>query len=363
MAWCNDAGGINGRKIELTKRDTKLVEGQQRIAEACTEDFMLVGGASAARRPDRRPRVSCGLPQIPGLTADTAAIEADLQVQVVPNFPDYLDVSIHKLAEDQFPGVGDHYGVLALAATGDEPGRTTTGSEGTTAIGFTTVYKGDIPPPPATVDNWRPYVETMKSDGVTILDSYIIGDQLVPVMAMMNDLQWKPEVVVGNAGQYSSALTTGNDALDDVPTWVPTYTTPFEMADENQPIQQFLDLMDEANPGWSDDPKALAVQGWSAWLLFAQSATACGSDLTRDCVMEKAASTGDWDAGGVTAPVVVTDDVSEPSGPKCIAAMRAKPDGFEYDEEFTQPNEGIFHCDEDACGSPQVGEAATWTSS
>jgi hypothetical protein len=41
--WCNAAGGINGREIELTERDAKLTEYKQRITEACTEDYKIVG--------------------------------------------------------------------------------------------------------------------------------------------------------------------------------------------------------------------------------------------------------------------------------------------------------------------------------
>jgi hypothetical protein len=44
--WCNAAGGINGRKIDLTKRDAKLTEYKQRITESCAEDFALVGGGA-----------------------------------------------------------------------------------------------------------------------------------------------------------------------------------------------------------------------------------------------------------------------------------------------------------------------------
>ena len=42
-SWCNDAGGINGRKIVDVERDAKLTEYKQRVTESCQEDFMLVG--------------------------------------------------------------------------------------------------------------------------------------------------------------------------------------------------------------------------------------------------------------------------------------------------------------------------------
>ena len=47
VGWCNDAGGILGRKIVLNKRDAKLMEAAPRTVEACQSDFMLVGNGAA----------------------------------------------------------------------------------------------------------------------------------------------------------------------------------------------------------------------------------------------------------------------------------------------------------------------------
>jgi hypothetical protein len=103
--------------------------------------------------------------------------------------------------------------------------------------------------------------------------------------------------------------------------------------------------MDASKPGWSRKPAFLAVPSFSAWLLFAQSAKACGSELTRECLLEKATAVDEWDAGGLQAPI--DPDPKEPKAPACVAILKASPDGFSYDEEFTQPNTGIYNCDED----------------
>jgi len=153
------------------------------------------------------------------------------------------------------------------------------------------------------------------------------------------------DAMIGNRSQYSGALIDGNDTLDTIPTWVETISYPFELAADNPPTQQYLDLMDGHISGWSDDPKALGVEAWSAWLLWAKAATACGSELTRDCVMEQVDSVVEWDGGGITAPQTRTTGDS-PAGPWCVAVLRATTGGFTYDEEFTNPNEGIWHCDE-----------------
>jgi hypothetical protein len=161
------------------------------------------------------------------------------------------------------------------------------------------------------------------------------------------DVGFAPPVMLGNPSLYTPDLIEGNDAIgDDLDFLVGIYTQPFEAASENASMQQFLDIMDAAVEGWSDSPRALAVNAFAEWLLFAQAAKACGSELTRDCVLSNAGSVTGFDAGGLTAPVDVLDGLAAPgTGPSCVAMVRATADGFVYDEEITQPNAGIFNCD------------------
>ena len=44
--------------------------------------------------------------------------------------------------------------------------------------------------------------------------------------------------------------------------------------------------------------------------------------------------------------MAVSPDVKQPLvATGCSLAIRVTPDGFEYDEELTEPNEGVFNCD------------------
>ena len=87
VKWCNAAGGINGRKIQLTEYDAKLFNVAQQMIQACQTEFMLVGngngldapGASPARRMRARPD-----PVLRGLAGSD---RAGLQVQGTPNPP------------------------------------------------------------------------------------------------------------------------------------------------------------------------------------------------------------------------------------------------------------------------------------
>ena len=82
------------------------------------------------------------------------------------------------------------------------------------------------------------------------------------------------------------------------------------------------------------------MQSMSAHLLFAQAASACGSELTRACLLEEASSVTEWTGGGLHVP----QNPAENSPGECFALLRINADGFTIDEELTDANEGIFNC-------------------
>jgi hypothetical protein len=115
---------------------------------------------------------------------------------------------------------------------------------------------------------------------------------------------------------------------------------PFFQADENPATQQYLDLFEQYLP----DGKAealLALQSWSAWLLFAESAKACGADLTRRCLYDEASSVDSWTGGGLHAETNPKE--AKPSG--CTSLLEASPDGFAVPDDFER-TDGLFGCDE-----------------
>ncbi|MCU0270566.1 MAG: ABC transporter substrate-binding protein [Acidimicrobiales bacterium] len=344
VAWCNEAGGINGRQLELTTRDTKLVEVQQRITEACAEDFALVGGGTALDSTIVQARVDCGLVDFPAFLNDAVAQGAELKIQAAnPFYPDYLNVGIYNLAAQQFPDDITSFGFLAadLNSTG-RPIEERLPEVLEADYGYDVVYLATTPPPPATVDNWRPYVEAASAAGATMFEYRGTPEYTVPLMNTMVEVGYAPTAMLQQGNHYAKQFIEGNDALGEIPTYVEIGIFPFEDAAENPPTQQFLDLMDDTVPGWSEDPALLGVYSWSSWLLFAQAAKQCGSELTRECVLEKATAITQWDGGGLHAPV--DPDPTEPKGPACVIVMKATPDGFVMDTEFTKPNEGPYNC-------------------
>ena len=85
--------------------------------------------------------------------------------------------------------------------------------------------------------------------------------------------------------------------------------------------------------------------GFNSWVLWAQSATACGTNLTQDCVLQKAAAHPAWTAGGLFAATDTNPKTHEPSD--CILLVRLTKAGFVYDKKVTNPNNSVYNCGSD----------------
>jgi hypothetical protein len=171
----------------------------------------------------------------------------------------------------------------------------------------------------------------------------IPATDFVGLLRAVADVGLAPEVLFDMvAGAYTPDLI---DALAqvpslDVPFYIQTGSWPFELADQNPATALAIELAGRVDPALAENP--VIVQGFSAWILFAQSATACGNELTVECVIEQAKSQTSFDAGGL----IVRRDVSQPqSVSPCAAVMSATAEGFAYDEELTRPTDGVFNCD------------------
>ncbi len=70
---------------------------------------------------------------------------------------------------------------------------------------------------------------------------------------------------------------------------------PFEFADTVPAVKEYLDLVGKSG----GTAALLGVQATSAFLLWAESAQSCGSNLTQKCVLDAAAAHKRWTAGGL----------------------------------------------------------------
>jgi ABC-type branched-subunit amino acid transport system substrate-binding protein len=335
--WCNAAGGINGRKIVLKKRDAKLTEFQQRVIEACQQkDFAMVGGGAVFDDTGQKERLACGLPTIAGYVVTPQASEADLTYQPVPNPLGTLSDGDWKWLGEQFPDATKKVAAItgAISTTQTVLRRY---QEAMKDLGWKVVYSDTYNPNGES--NWRPKAEGIKSSGAKAL--VWVGEPkfLGQLMKALSDIGYKLDFVRADANQYDPLLTsTAGVAADGV--YVRSVFYPFldpTEAKKNPATQQYLDIMNKY-AGSNAKIALLGIQGLSAWVLFAKAASECGTDLTRDCVWQKIGQIHDWTGGGLQAG----QDVGNSKPSTCFSELVVK--GGQFQLADVHPNQGIYLC-------------------
>lgn len=336
--WCNDAGGINGRKIESVERDAALTEYKQRITESCQEDFMLVGGGGVFDGSGQEERLGCMLPEIPAFQVTPEARNSDLAVRPLPTSLNELPAGTLQYLEKAYPdstdAVGFVTGNLGTLVFVDEQLQ-----EAAAELGWTSVYKAQY----NTLGeaSWTPLAQALSSANVEGVVYTGEPENLAKLRQAMIDIGYEPDWVLAGANVIDqNFIDVGGDAVSNV--YATTSVVPPFLADQNPATQQYLDLFDQYLP----DGKSEALLGYnsfSAWLLFATAAKECGADLTRKCVYENAKGTTEWTGGGLHAQ----SDPAASTYPRCSMVVEATPDGFTVPDDF-ETTDGLFACSEDS---------------
>jgi ABC-type branched-subunit amino acid transport system substrate-binding protein len=330
-AWCNDLGGINGRPLELTLLDAKIVAYQEVVKEACGFAFAMVGGGGALDYLGAQDQVDCGLVDVSGFSVSAEKSDADFSFQPIPNPSDKYNVGTGLWIAEEFPEVVDKAaGVYANAPVTENQQRRH--QEAYEAIGYEFVYETATA---LNEVNYGPVVIAMKNAGVEYLSVSSTYQEVVNLQKAMRQQDFQPTVVDLEANMYNQAYPeTGGDAVEGA--FVRITSWPFEEADANPATRQYLDIMEQYQP--DGQIELLGVQAFSAGLLFATAARAAGSDLTRERLMEELTSIHEWNGGGLHGP---NDPGSNTPG-NCFVVMQVD------DGEFVRryPDDG-FACPED----------------
>ena len=331
--WCNDAGGINGRKIVVNEHDSALTNYKPKMVEACAQDFFLVGGGAVFDDTGVADRLKCLLPDIAAYVVTPEARGADLLVQPLPNPLDRLSIGEYRWLGGKYPATTKHVGVL----TGNLPTTITVSkqaTEGVKSLGWDVVYTDQYPAAGPT--SWAPYVQSLKDKGVEGLIWVGEPENLAKLEQEMQNANYRPKWIRADVNHYDAKLVdVGGAAIAN--TFIPSSFAPFEDAKHNPATQQYLDAFAKYKPD-AKTKAALGVQAWSAWLLFAQAAKACGSDLTRKCVYDNALKVHEWTGGGLHAPTDPGNNV----GSKCFVLLQASGDGFSTVD--VGATDGIYRC-------------------
>lgn len=338
VKWCNDAGGINGRQIKLNKHDAKLFDAGAQTIQACQTDFMLVGNGSAFDQSTVKPRLACNLGQIPSYAVSPDATKAGLQVQPTPNPTTAYPIGAFNAMARLYPDAKDHIGIGNSNNASIRP----VGLRLRDALndnGFKVVDYQEQPP---LVANWRPYAEEAKTAGVKGFQQ-ISAQDLTPLITAANNVGWKMDFLLENAQFYDPKVVKAAKNAHFPDTYIYLNHWPFELADRNPVVKQAVDILKASDP--SAPETDFTAMAFSAWALWAQSATECGSNLTVSCVLQKAGAHKDWTAGGLYT--ARDTDPNNQQQPQCFTLLKLTPNGFVYDEKATQPNKDIFNCSPD----------------
>ncbi|WP_436789341.1 ABC transporter substrate-binding protein [Yinghuangia sp. YIM S10712] len=339
-SWCNDAGGINGRKLVANIHDTKMVEVRQRIAEACREDFALVGGSAALDGMGVKERLSCLLPDFAAQVVQAEADGSDLQIRTQARAISYAPYAgfYHWLLKEAHPASGSSLGIIV----GDSPSVKITGAkvvESLKAAGGSVVYEDLFPA--AGVSDWTPYAQTIKNKNVRGLVFYGQYAQLAKLEQALTNIGHKLDWIDANNNAYTPAfiellgdqvISTQNNVADL------SGINPLENAAASPATQKVVDLFQKYAPGAKVTLPVL--RAFVSWLVFAKSAASCGDELTRKCVYEAARAEKAWTGGGLQAPV----DLSTNDAPiTCFNVVQATAEGWKIPD--FKPDNGPYRCD------------------
>lgn len=337
-AWCNEAGGINGRKLVSNTRDSKLTEDRQRMIEACASDFAVVGGGAAFDQGGVKERLKCLMPEIPGQTVSVQNIGSDLQVAIsdrlanASNYEGYFGWLINEAYPDSKGAIGIISGdVPVTKIISDQHKEVIEGLGGTVA--YYDLY------PASGASDWTPYAQAIKSANIKGL--VFVGDygNLAKLEQSLTDIDYSLDFIDTNSNAYTPEfIELAKPVIDKQNNVAPLSIYPLEEAAANPATQQLLDLFAKYKP--EATISLPAVRGFSAWLLFAVAARDCGDQLTRKCLFENANTYSDWTGGGLTAPL---DAGAHAVGTEtCWTAMTATPDGWTVAD--VKPDSGAFRC-------------------
>lgn len=338
-AWCNAAGGIGGRKLVATTRDTQMVQVRNQMLESCKDDFAIVGGSAALDALGAKDRLSCLLPAFPAQVSQAGNVGSDLQVDQTGGWSYGRYAGYFSwLLKEAYPNSAGAVGIIS----GDSPVTKVIApqiAETIASAGGTVTYN-DLYPAQG-VSDWTPYAQSIKSKGVKGLN--FLGDfnSLSKLEQVLTNIGYQLDWIDANNNAYGSqfiklagnSLSTQNNLADLGGVY------PLEKAAENPATKQVVDLFAKYAPG--AQPTLPAVRAFSSWLLFAKSAASCGDALTRKCVYDAARKESSWTGGGLIAPV----DLSQADAPlKCMNIEKATPDGWQP-ADF-KPNDGAYRCGE-----------------
>ena len=322
IKWCDDQGGILGRQVVGDYYDAAITQTNTVMQQACKTDFMLVGEGWALDDGGEQTRVACNLVATPGFAAEPNFANGPEVYQPVPNPDDDLPASEVFQAAKLFPDQVKKATILHTTLSVTESSSVKVQEAGTAAgfnwldCGVKINYFGE--------PSYVPFAQKMKSCGAALVFINVApGPVLYNFIQAMDQVGFHP-IILGETDLYTPEMSAWNTANLANNLYVRDAFQPVENASLVPAVKQFIDAVKAVN-GKADQ---LGEQSASAFLLWATEAKACGSNLTRQCMVNNLSKVHSWDGGGLHA-------VGDPGAnlpPKC--GMLVKLTGTTWSQNY-----------------------------
>ena len=295
VAWCNAQGGINGRKIVGDYYDAAVTNVGSVMTQACKQDFMLVGEGFALDGLAEGTRLGCNLAAVPGFTVSPVVANAYEMYQASPNPANYSPASSAYEAEKLFGSKTQHVGVYDSTLSTQQASTAKAVQAFTTAgwkflnCPFLFNYNGEA--------NYTPFMQKLQGCGAQIISNNSTpGPTFYGALQAENQIGYNP-VWIEDAGAYTEAFAQWNTSGLGNNVYVRESYEPLEASKVVPAVAQYLSILKK----YGGLTSQLGEQSTSSFLLWATEAKACGSTLTRQCMINHLSKVTSWTGGGLNA--------------------------------------------------------------
>jgi ABC-type branched-subunit amino acid transport system substrate-binding protein len=333
--WCNEQGGINGRQVVGNQYDAAMTNAAAVMQKSCKQDFMLVGQGFAYDEAAEQFRVGCDLPTVAGFVIGPNATMGPDKFESVPLPVDFYNAANLASTMEVHPEIKSAVTALGSTSPAIQQGVATVvdafGKVGAKVqdCGVTLNQDGEA--------NYVPFAEKLKQCQASALwvtnsPSPIAFGLLEALQRVKADLKYVFESTWYN--DVTRQWNKQSHAADGMITGM--VFQPLENADVVPAVQDYLDIVEGAGA----KPGLLGMQAVSAFLLWADVAKECGSDLTRECMVDGLRNVHEWTGGGLHA---ATDPgANMPASCSLVVELQ----GGEFKQVFPE-KKGEFNCDDD----------------
>lgn len=292
----NSGTTICGRKLSLDLYDSKTDDAadQQEYTKGCSTDFAMVGSMSSFDSGGAKTAQDCGLPDIRAISTTVARGNCTTCFGAQPAGPAAFENAVPDFIKRHADG-GQKVAYLYISI-GAAAANGISQQHHEAARGLKFVYSSAVD---VTDFNYGPYVQKMKSAGVTAVQFIASTAQFVRLAQAMKAADFTPKVYLLDPSAYNKdyPAQAGSDAKG---TDVYLNFVPFEDAKSSPEMELYLSYLQQVDPG--AEPGFFGVFAWSAARLFVQEAIKLGGKLTRASLVSAIRGVDNWTSNGLTAP-------------------------------------------------------------